>query len=245
MGEIRAIIFDLFGTLVDFDFSRLPLRELKGRKLPVTIEGLDELLEALPCERRTVEDFYDAVSTVSRDIADEISRSHEEVSSVVRFSRALEALGVEHGVETTAGELVRRHMAGLASTVYRPAGRREVVESLRSRYQVGLVSNFDHAPTARHLLEREGLDAMMETVVISDEVGTRKPGTRIFELACAELSVPSEHCVYVGDSYDADVVGASAAGMRSVWLTDDASTGTLQSGSISGFDELPALLAEL
>ena len=63
-----------------------------------------------------------------------------------------------------------------------------------------------------------GVSELLDTVVSSADVGLRKPDPRIFELACANVGVSPNASVHVGDHVYADVLGASAAGMRAVLI---------------------------
>jgi putative hydrolase of the HAD superfamily len=56
-------------------------------------------------------------------------------------------------------------------------------------------------------------------VAISDAVGIRKPRAEIFHAVLAELDLPPESVLHVGDNLRADVGGASAAGLATVWIT--------------------------
>jgi putative hydrolase of the HAD superfamily len=57
-----------------------------------------------------------------------------------------------------------------------------------------------------------------DRIIISSDVGVKKPEQEIFLLACNLLgSVPS-NVVYVGDNYQIDIVGAAEAGLKAVWL---------------------------
>jgi putative hydrolase of the HAD superfamily len=66
-----------------------------------------------------------------------------------------------------------------------------------------------------------GIVAHFELILISEEVGTAKPNPAIFELACARLGCEPAECVFVGDSWENDVVGSHAAGMKPVWINRD------------------------
>ena len=55
--------------------------------------------------------------------------------------------------------------------------------------------------------------------MISEEVGFRKPRSEIFEAVLGGLTVERHEVLHVGDSLSADVAGAVAMGIRSVWLT--------------------------
>jgi putative hydrolase of the HAD superfamily len=63
-----------------------------------------------------------------------------------------------------------------------------------------------------------GVRQAMSTILISEEIGIAKPDDRIFRLALAQLSLEPSDAVYVGDHPIVDVLGASAAGLRAVWL---------------------------
>ena len=53
---------------------------------------------------------------------------------------------------------------------------------------------------------------------VSDELGVAKPDARIFQVACDALGTTPDRCLYVGDAYAVDVLGAHAAGMPVVWF---------------------------
>lgn len=83
--------------------------------------------------------------------------------------------------------------------------------------KIGIVTNGQTHIQLRSLLALN-LDRMVDTYVISETVGLRKPDPRIFHLAAENLSVPAENCVFVGDSPVTDIVGAKRAGMKTVWF---------------------------
>lgn len=74
-----------------------------------------------------------------------------------------------------------------------------------------VVSNWDRR--LPRLLERLGLKERFDAVLTSAEVGRRKPHPRIFEHALERLGLSPDRVIYVGDSYDEDVVGARRAGI--------------------------------
>ncbi|MDZ7268247.1 MAG: HAD-IA family hydrolase [candidate division KSB1 bacterium] len=82
--------------------------------------------------------------------------------------------------------------------------------------RLGIISNAD-GKVAR-LLEQQGLAHFFGCVIDSHLVGVEKPDPKIFELALAQLQVPAASCLYVGDNYDRDVIGARRAGLRPVLL---------------------------
>jgi putative hydrolase of the HAD superfamily len=106
------------------------------------------------------------------------------------------------------------------------ASTHALLESLRNRgLKLAIVSNTaSPAWLLMPVLERQGLVERVDAVVLSSEVGKRKPHPAIFERALAELRVRPEEALFVGDRLDADVYGASRVGMRTIqalWFRAD------------------------
>jgi len=62
---------------------------------------------------------------------------------------------------------------------------------------------------------------LFETIVVSDEVGWRKPRRDIFDAALGRLGVRAEESLFVGDRADMDVLGAQQIGMDAAWINRD------------------------
>ncbi|WP_406071443.1 HAD family hydrolase [Micromonospora sp. NBC_01638] len=67
-------------------------------------------------------------------------------------------------------------------------------------------------------IRRTGLDRYVADWVISEEAGVSKPNPRIFALAAQRVRMPLRGAWVVGDSPEADIGGAAAVGLPSVWL---------------------------
>jgi putative hydrolase of the HAD superfamily len=80
---------------------------------------------------------------------------------------------------------------------------------------------------------------LFDAVVISAEVGMRKPEERIFRHAAQLLGLPPAECVFV-DDLEANVLAAEALGMTGVWHTDPAETVT-RLGALVGLPSGDAL----
>lgn len=78
-------------------------------------------------------------------------------------------------------------------------------------YRLGIVSNATHQLPG--MLRDAGLTEYFEVVTYSYEAGVEKPDPRIFELALSRMGAGPERAVHIGDSYEADVVGARRAGV--------------------------------
>ena len=67
-------------------------------------------------------------------------------------------------------------------------------------------------------IRRTGLDRYVADWVISEEAGVSKPNPRIFALAAQRVRMRLTGAWVVGDSPEADIGGAAAMGLPSVWL---------------------------
>lgn len=96
-------------------------------------------------------------------------------------------------------------------------GAGETVQEAAARYRLGLLTN--GPPDIQRLkLVQTGLAGCFDAAVISGEAGVGKPSPEAFHLVLDALDVRPEEAVMVGDSWDRDVKGALAAGIRPMWI---------------------------
>ena len=86
-------------------------------------------------------------------------------------------------------------------------------------FKLGLITN-GSVRMQSGKLECLSLPAMFDTVLISDAEGVSKPDPEIFRRALERLGVDAAHACYVGNHPEVDVAGARAAGLRAVWRRD-------------------------
>jgi len=92
----------------------------------------------------------------------------------------------------------------------------QVLGELKRRgHVVGLASNYD----GRLRAVLAGMDLEVERVLVSAELGWRKPAVPFFEALCTQADVEPAEVLYVGDDADSDYAGALAAGLQAVLLT--------------------------
>ncbi len=123
-----------------------------------------------------------------------------------------------------------------------------MLESLRGRYKLGVITNSMEGHTCQLVFDKLEYRETFDSLVVSAEVGYRKPARVIFEQALRETGSRPENCVMVGDLYEADVVGANNMGMRSV-LVDVYGSQQEYYGdatvAISSIGEFPRALEEI
>lgn len=126
-----------------------------------------------------------------------------------------------------------------------------VLEYLKnSGYSMGLISNAGDSNDVQVLVDKAGIRKFLEVIVISANVGLRKPHSRIFETALRFWGAVPGQAVMVGDLLPADILGANQLGIASIWITRRASKSANQpylesivpDASIATLSELPTVL---
>ena len=95
----------------------------------------------------------------------------------------------------------------------------ETLEYLKPKYQLGIITNGNRIGQKKKI-ENSGLMRFFDSsqIIVSEDVGFRKPDPEIFLLMCERFRVRPEECVFVGDTYSTDILGAIRAGMTPVWM---------------------------
>lgn len=219
MKRYRAILFDLFSTVALFQPNRLPIFSWKGQTTRSTMGALQTTIET-KVGRAPFEQFFSALSEVNQEFAERRARDMREIPSVQRFELALTRVGYPVSEEThqLAQDLSLTHMDLLARATAIPRIHIQLLKRVHAAYLVALVSNFDHGPTARRIVERDGAAPYFHHIVISDGHGWRKPHAKIFTDTLRLLKVEAQDALYVGDSPQDDVIGAKGAGLDIAWV---------------------------
>lgn len=122
---------------------------------------------------------------------------------------------------------------------------RAALEALRGRgLRLGLVTN-GAGNHQREKLEKTGLADLFEAIVISGEVGVRKPDPAIFTKALEQLGVSASSALHVGDDPERDVDAARKAGLSAAWIEGESWPAELAPAAmvLKSVVELPGRLA--
>lgn len=219
MKTYNVIIFDLFDTIVNFNRSRLPAREINGYEVKSPSVSLYTVLRRLH-DHITFNDFYTAFLKSYEELEELKRKENIEIHSQERFKLILNKLNIKSnpGSNKLLEEMVLCHMQNIADAMEFPKENRDTINILRDKYRLALISNFDHAPTAYSILDRFGIKDFFERILISIEVGWRKPQAHIFLNALNLLKTKPDEAIFVGDNLEADVVGSKNVGMKVIWI---------------------------
>lgn len=220
MKKYSTVIFDLFDTIVNFNFNHLPSIELKGsRSRTTSIEVFDVFKKYYP--QVSFGEFYKPFIDSYHEFQQMKSKEYREFPNRYRFELMLGKMDLEPVVdkENLENQMVLAHMKALSDCVEFPEENRKTLEYVvKQGYKMAIVSNFDFAPTAQMLIDKFEIRKIFEVIVISCDVGWRKPKDIIFREALDRLGVKTEGTLFVGDNYNADIVGSKSLGMDAAWI---------------------------
>ena len=228
MSEIEAILFDFGGTLDDDGrdwFARLYSHVVRrlGR---ADREAFYRYADKAAHHAMTLAD------TAQLDMDGMVARLCEHIHEQWRGENGDGDLG------WAPAEVITDFMAEARSVLER---NRKVMQQLAQRFRLGVISN-NWGNTAGWCAQFD-LEEYLDTMVDSAVVGASKPERAIFQAALDELGLPARACVYVGDRYGCDVLGARAAGLQAVWMgTGDGETTVDETQFLARIAQLPDLL---
>jgi YjjG family noncanonical pyrimidine nucleotidase len=138
----------------------------------------------------------------------------KEQLRTIRFSRLLEHYRLDHPAE----ELSFNYRTYLAASTHMLDGAIDLLQSLKGRYRMGLVTN-GLKEVQRPRLAATGLGEHFEFIVISDEIGVAKPHAGFFDYAYERMDgADKSRVLVIGDNPNADVQGALNYGFDACWL---------------------------
>lgn len=221
----RYLLADNDNTLMDFDLA-------ERRALTETFEWL-----GLPAD--------EAVCSLYHDINDALWKALErgEITQAAlkteRFARLLTRLG---RTDLAPADVAERYAARLSTHAELLPGALALLEALHGRMKIALISNGVSA-IQRGRLGRSPILPLLDAVIISEEVGVRKPDPRMIDIALDVLSCADRReAVLLGDSLTADIPAAVAAGIDSVYLNLLGQASDLPTYTVTSLDEARLLL---
>ncbi|MCQ6282987.1 HAD family hydrolase [Bacillus sp. EB600] len=94
----------------------------------------------------------------------------------------------------------------------------ETLDALKGKYQLLLLTNGSPDLQNTKLAITPELVPYFDQIVISGDFGKGKPDPSIFEHALSRMSLNKDEAIMVGDNLMTDILGASRAGIKSVWI---------------------------
>jgi putative hydrolase of the HAD superfamily len=205
----KAVLFDMFDTLVLIEKNHAFYSpSLKRAHSFLVKNGVNVSFSA----------FRDAYIKARDKLYMEADAKLEEPHFNKRISNALENLGYSKVENEVVAGTTNEFCEEFIKYVRIDDQTKNALKKLHGTYKLGIVSNFAIPECVDELLEKHGIDKLFDVVVVSGAVNKRKPSPEIFQKALQKLGVSAEETVFVGDTVDADVIGAKAAGMKAIFI---------------------------
>ncbi len=204
---LRAVVFDYGLTLVSFDYPRAELLEVLDRVRPWL--GPD------------VPDAETLMQTVLEPLELELEKfGEDEVDWMGLYETAWRRVGIE-APRATLYRVLDLEQQVWDRHVRVAEGALETLRGLRARgLKTAVASNAPFPPEMmRRQMSVNQIGNELDVVVLSAEVGKRKPAPELYLAALDLLSVEPEEALYVGDRFLEDYKGARAVGMEAVICT--------------------------
>jgi HAD superfamily hydrolase (TIGR01549 family) len=212
LSPIKAVIFDFIGTLTNVRGYSLEAAKLTTKmKLHKAIVNVGFKVDP--------KSFLEAYTRAHEKYRTIRYQRLVEVTNAVWISEALNCLRFKATpddvrIKTAVNAFFEGYLNSMS---LRPCAKKVLMEA-STKYKLGLVSNFTYAPVIYAGLRKLGINQFFNAVLVSDEVGWRKPQPKIFNEALKRLKVSPHETVYVGDSPLEDIKGANATNMKTVFV---------------------------
>jgi HAD superfamily hydrolase (TIGR01662 family) len=243
-APLKVVLFDFGSTLIYTKDPWPPIYEQADRALVQVFQraGVPLEVKAFSSEFETFLDCYYAERGAS---------SIEKTT----FS-ALQELLQKKGLHDTPDSVVRSALDAMyyitQQNWYLEGDAIPTLKTLLDHgYRLGMVSNTSDDDNVQQMVDRWELRPFFELIVTSAGVGFRKPDERIFRPALDHFGVPPAQVAMVGDSLEADILGANQLGIYSIWITrrislpEEGVLAIQPQAVIPTLDIIPGLLADI
>lgn len=95
-----------------------------------------------------------------------------------------------------------------------------VLDALKGKYKLAILSN-GQSKSQHDKIDYCDMGEYFDEILVSGDVGVNKPRKEVFEIMADRLGVKPEECVFVGDVFSLDIIGAIRANMTPVWIVSD------------------------
>lgn len=215
--RVRAVLFDVNHTLVDI---------LTDEHRDRVYQGIGHVLAYSGIHMRCGQ-LRETYFATLHELRERNPEEHPEFDAVAVWRTIVGRHATAYTRSLPAGRieqlprfLTELHRSLSRRRLHRYPHVRRVLDELGRHYRLGVVTDGQTA-YARPELDELGLLDHFDRIVVSGDLGFRKPDRRMFDIALRALQVAPEHAVYVGNDTFRDVHGARQAGLHTVLYAAD------------------------
>lgn len=205
MKSVKDIFFDLDHTLWDFE-----------KNSGETLHELHNELE-LNSHTKDAHNFIEKYQEINhyywklyRD-----GKIEKAKLRVIRFQETLEHFGIND--DKLAERMGEEYLKRCPQKRHLFPDAIEVLEHLSKNYKLHIITN--GFLEVQHIKTRQsGIHDFFDLILCSEEVGVNKPHPDIFHFAMKSTNAKAEESVMIGDTYEADILGAKSVGMKTIFF---------------------------
>jgi putative hydrolase of the HAD superfamily len=219
--EIRALLFDVNGTLIDIETDEWMEEAYRAVGHFLTYQGIY-------LRRGEVRDLYFLIMKEQLAASREI---YPEFDAVAVWRELIRRCATDYTLSLDPQKL--EHMPLFLTEAHRGISRKrlaafpqtqEVLCYLKTRYRLAVVTDAQSAWAIPELCS-VGLADCFAPIVISGDYGYRKPDPRLFQTALSELQISPEEAIFIGNDRFRDILGARQLGMKTILFCPNGSPG--------------------
>lgn len=204
--NIKHIFFDLDHTLWDFDKnSQLTFQQI-FKEQNIQLKVVDFLEVYMPINL----DYW----RLYRE--DKISKEY------LRLNRLKDSFtAVNYNISDDLINIISKdYITYLPNHNHLFEGTIEILEYLHKKYKLHIITNgFEEVQNLK--LQKSGIIKYFKEIITSESIGVKKPNPKIFEHALKKVNTVAHNSVMIGDSYEADVLGALKSNMLAIHFTNN------------------------
>jgi len=206
---IKAILFDLYGTLIDIETDESMEGIYRTIAHYLTYHGIN-------LHRWEVRDRYYRIMKQQKEACGE---AYPEIDVEAIWNEFL----MQEGIRSS---LHRGQQAKVIAHIYRGVSRnrlqlypdvKRVLDELQKKYRLALISDAQSC-YALPEIQAVGLENYFESIVISSLHGFRKPDARLFQQTLDDMKLEPAEVIWVGNDMFRDIYGAQALGIKNIFV---------------------------
>lgn len=206
---IKAILFDLYGTLIDIETDESMEGIYRTIAHYLTYHGIN-------LHRWEVRDRYYRIMKQQKEACGE---AYPEIDVEAIWNEFL----MQEGIRSS---LHRGQQAKVIAHIYRGVSRnrlqlypdvKRVLDELQKKYRLALISDAQSC-YALPEIQAVGLENYFESIVISSLHGFRKPDARLFQQTLDDMKLGPAEVIWVGNDMFRDIYGAQALGIKNIYI---------------------------
>lgn len=207
LGEVSHIFFDLDHTLWDFDAN-----------------AKDCLLEIYQDDQRhfgpDFQVFFQYFCTINRNLWESLERSEisHETLRENRFLMVSKALGYQINVSQSV-HYNEQFLGLLPHKKKLITGAIDTLQYLSKKYQLHIISN-GYFEVQKLKMKNSGIFEYFGEIITNDVAGYRKPDRQIYDYALQVSNGSAPQAIMIGDSHEADILGAKKAGLKTIFYDE-------------------------